>query len=169
MNAVSDRDARLISRYVDGLLEGPERIDFERRLLQEPDLRSAVEAARETGSWFENLRGATPRAPADFSSRVLAAVQGLPPRRELLAEAGVPGEIEEFEAALARTGRRLVAAAALVLATALALWAGLRLDGGARRLEASPDELRELRAKARREADTFSTIAPPRRESSRGK
>ena len=126
MKNLSESDQALVSRYVDGELSARELVDFERRLLQEPLLRSAADAQRGVRGWFARTADdAGVEVPVGFADKVLQESRRLPSRESLQREAGVPGELEREEVTALRTGKGLLAAAVLVLGVSLLFANGL--------------------------------------------
>jgi hypothetical protein len=81
---------------------------------------------------------------AGFVAAVLTQVRRLPSRAELLAEPRERGEVEQVELVVARTGRRLLAAAALIFAVAMLIVSGVLRPVGGRAVEASKNDVRKL-------------------------
>lgn len=133
MKGLNEADQMLVSRYVDGELRGDDLVEFERRLLQEPRLREAADGQREVRQWFAQTSddsALTP--PSGFAEKALLAARRLPPREALLGEVAVRGEVEIDRDAAMRTGKGLLAAAALVLGFSVVFASGLieRQDAG---------------------------------------
>ncbi|MDP6929889.1 MAG: hypothetical protein QF412_09340, partial [Planctomycetota bacterium] len=98
MTKLNEADMRTVSCYVDETLDSEQKAIFERRLLQETQLREAVEQAREVRECFAVSREAkVPNVPADFGDRVAMRIQELPTRDALSFESSELGEIEAEE------------------------------------------------------------------------
>lgn len=138
MSELNEREMRVVARYVDGELAGEESAAIERRLVQDPDLRAAVDELREFRGLFAAERDvAPPRPTAGFRDRVLGEVQRLPTADELRATE--TSRVVEFEAFC----RRLMVAAALLIAVGVLAFAGFVHSGDTGELEASETEVRQ--------------------------
>lgn len=60
----------LVPLYVRGLLYGPEKAEFERALIERPELRDEVERWRAIGSAYEALEARLPHPPSWAYSRI---------------------------------------------------------------------------------------------------
>ncbi len=126
----SQREALLLQRLMDGQLDGSDRRAAEAQVASDPVLQARLQQDQQVRGFFAAARRERLAAPAGFAGEVAAAVvrQGLVPGMDLRAER----EIEQY-------CRRLLVAAAVVVAGA-ALWASGLFGGGAdKRLEAAPD------------------------------
>jgi anti-sigma factor RsiW len=165
MRGFTEHDQRLVSRFVDGELSGAELIEFERRLLSEPELRQAADTQRATRTWFEGLRVAEGERDAGgelssgFADRILQeARRGV----DRAAEADVPGELELAERSALRLGSGLLAAAVLIFGFALLFSTGLVRPADSGRLEAA-DERRIEQIDREIEAARRPDVAPRQR------
>ncbi len=141
MTKLNEADMRAVSCYVDETLDSEQKALFERRLLQETQLREAVEQAREVRECFTVSREAkVPNIPADFGDRVAMRIQELPTRDALSFESSELGEIEAEEQGAVIFGKRLVAAAIMVLGLALATMTGIMPQADSGRLEAADQQ-----------------------------
>lgn len=148
----SQRETLLLQRLLDGQLDDAARRAAEAQVASDPVLQARLQQDRQVRGLFAAVRRHGVDAPAGFAAEVVAAVrrQGLAPGMDLRAER----EIERF-------CRRLLVAAAVVVAGA-ALWAsGLFGKGPDKRLEAAPD----LVLKAMQQLDEgIQGLQPPARE-----
>jgi hypothetical protein len=148
MNKLPQADLLLAQRYADGELRGEDLARCEQRLLRETALRSCVDELRALRGCFTPGRAEdpapAPRAGPKFAAAVLAQVRRLPSRAELLAEPRERGEVEQVELQVARVGRRLIAAAALIFTLALLIVSGVLRPVGGRAVEASKNEVQKL-------------------------
>ena len=148
----SQREALLLQRLMDGQLDAAGRRAAEEQLASDPALRARLHQDQQVRNFFAAARAERTAAPAGFAAEVAAAVQrqGLVPGMDLRAER----EIEQV-------CRRLLVAAAVVVAGA-ALWAsGLFGKGPDKHLEAAPDAV--LRAMQQLDAG-IPDLQPPVRE-----
>lgn len=142
---------RQVARYVDGDMDRDEQVAFEACVRDpgRPELQALVEEAKGLSGWFAPGRAEDgPIPPAGFRGRVLDAVRALPPA-------------DAASAAIERVARRMVyAAAAIVAAAVLTAVTLLGRPAGDGRLEASPRdveraiELLDERIRAGSAADT---------------
>ena len=141
-----ETDRLLAQRYVDGELHGEDLTRCEQRLLRDSALRACIDDFRGLRTLFAASRaqGPAPAPAAGFVAAVLTQVRRLPSRAELLAEPRERGEVEQVELLVARTGRRLLAAAALIFALALLIVSGALRPVGGRAVEASKNDVRKL-------------------------
>jgi hypothetical protein len=133
-NSISNHDLRLLYRSLDGALPPAEDHLLQQRLVREPALSVALERLRVERQGFAAAAGQRLSGPsAGFAAKVLAAVRQLPARDALQAErmAGV----------LVQTCRRLLVAAAVLLALGLAWQVGVFGPRGPQTLEAAPADL----------------------------
>ena len=141
-------DQALVSRFLDGQLNGPGLAEFERRLLSEPALRAGVEDQRQVQDWFGQIRAGERDEVAasrpDLVEQVLREARRLPAREALEGEAAVPGETQLRERAAMRTGRVLVSAAALIMGLSLLVAAGLLQPSDSGRLDATEQRVDEI-------------------------
>lgn len=140
-------DQAQVSRFLDGQLSGAELAEFERRLLSDRALRDSVEEQRQVQDWFGRVRaGDTAAAVATpgFVDEVLREARRLPSREALESEPAVPGETQLREKSALRTGRVLVAAAALIMGFALVTASGLLQPSDSGRLDAQQQRLDEI-------------------------
>jgi hypothetical protein len=146
MTPLPESDRLLAQRYADGELHGDDLARCEQRLLREPALRACADELRSLRALFAADRSGRP-APApgpDFAAAVLNQVRRLPSRAELLAEPSERGEVEQVQLLVARTGQRLLAAAALIFAVAMLIVSGVLRPVGGSSLEASKNDVRKL-------------------------
>ena len=136
MKNLREDDRRLVSRFVDGELQGDAAVEFERRLLQEPALRDAVDEQRSMRQWMAKTAGEPQALSAGFTDRVLQEARRLPTRESLLHEADVPGEIERNERSAVRLTQVLMGAAAAILVTTVLFSSDLMRATDSRHLDA---------------------------------
>jgi anti-sigma factor RsiW len=129
---------RLAARFVDGELDAAEAARVEASLVRDPALGAEVERLRALRAALATDRDPGMPAPsAGFADRVLGEVRRLP-----RGERGPAGEAAEIDW-LVPWARRIVAAAALVVLSAFALWAAsVRVEQGSDEVQAAPDDVR---------------------------
>lgn len=140
---LTPRDQSLLQRHLDGELPADAAAAFAARLLAEPDLARAAEAARAGRALLRAAAGPARQPSARFAAGVVAAARQLPSRQQL--------EQADLATAALRVCRQLLIAAA-VLAAFGALWhAGLIGPARMDTLQASPgvleQEIRQLDAR----------------------
>jgi anti-sigma factor RsiW len=136
MNRIGSADERLLHCFLDRELPPHELRAFEQRLEREPELARALEELRSLRRLF---RTPAPEVPVGLTDRVLAAVRSAP-----FAAGPFPSGVGRELQDVARCSRRILLAAALLVAGALALLASSWSGRDPARLEASPDELQSL-------------------------
>lgn len=82
---LSEQDAELLSAYIDDMLERAERQQLERRLADEPFLRTELDALRQTVAWIQTLPELqAPRnftLPADMAAPAKPKIVAMPRRK----------------------------------------------------------------------------------------
>lgn len=147
----SQREALFLQRLMDGQLDEAARRAAEAQVASDPVLQARLQQDQQVRGFFAAARRERIAAPAGFAAEVAAAVhrQGLVPGMDLRTER----EIERF-------CRRLLVAAAVVVAGA-AIWAsGLFGKGPDKRLEAAPDAV--MRAMQQLDAGIHDLQGPDR-------
>ncbi len=127
-------DQQLLQRLLDGELSPEATATLEARLLAEPALRAGLERERGLRAGFVAGRPTAMAAPAGFAAGVMAAVRRQPSRRELVAE--------QAAVDLGQMCRRILIAAAILIAVGLAWHSGLFAGRAHDQLQAAPDEIR---------------------------
>ena len=125
-------DDTMVTRYVDGMLHGEERTEFERRLLADARLREAVEQQQHVRDWFLQERDTAPAGTSDgFVGGILAKTRRLPSRSELANDSA------DNHTSVHQLARQLLVAAAVVFGIAMVTWGGLFKAPDPRYLEAA--------------------------------
>ncbi len=155
---LSQRDDSLLQRHLDGALPADAAAAFAARLLAEPELARAADAARAQRALLQAAAGPARTPSARFAAGVVAAARQLPTRQQL--------EQADLVATAIRVCRQLLVAAA-ILAAVGALWhAGMIGPSRADTLQASPgaleQEIRQLDLRIQSGA-----VPPPAAERSR--
>lgn len=155
---LSQRDDSLLQRHLDGALPADAAAAFAARLLAEPELARAADAARAQRALLQAAAGPARLPSARFAAGVVAAARQLPTRQQL--------EQADLVATALRVCRQLLVAAA-ILAAVGALWhAGMIGPARADTLQASPgaleQEIRQLDVRIQSGA-----VPPPAAERSR--
>jgi hypothetical protein len=127
---LSRGDERLLDRFLDGTLSPGEVASCQRRLEGEPLLRAALRDRTRLRRGFAAGRGTAFAAPAGFAARVVAAARRLPPAAD-----------DPESADVVRFCRRVLLAAAIVVAATLLWHSGLFASPGDGTLQAAPDEI----------------------------
>lgn len=143
---IPKKDLLLLDRFLDGALVGDELQSCRQRLERDPVLRKALQQRKAMRRGFEAGRANAHEPSPGFAANVVAAARRLP--------VVVDGE-GDSSAAVGLCRRLLIAAAVVVAATAL--WhSELFHEGGDGTLQASPDEVQrtidELDARIGRDA-----------------
>jgi hypothetical protein len=125
-------DVRLIDRFLDGAMSDVELAACRRRLEAEPALSRCLQQRARLRAGFHADRDAGPAPPAAFADRVVAAARRL------------PAVAEPDEGATIRVCRRILLAAAAVVAAALLWQSGLFRDRNDGTLQAAPDEAQRI-------------------------
>ncbi|MHC5063826.1 MAG: anti-sigma factor [Planctomycetota bacterium] len=124
-----------IARFIDAEMSEAEKNGFEQRLAADASLAEAVRQARELRSLFKPGREDAGLEPTpEFKSRVMRDVAKLPSYRDwqdgVLLDLGI-------------WGKRIVAAAIIIIGLSLMVYSGLIGPADSGRLEASTGEIEE--------------------------
>jgi len=143
---LSNKDLQLLDRFLDGALSGAELQACRHRLETEPAFRKELQQRRGLRRGFEAGRETAFEPSPDFAASVVMAARRLP-----------VVDAEGDSAGSATLCRRILIAAALVLAATILWHSELFHDGGEDTLQASPDEVQrtidELDARIRMDVD----------------
>ncbi|MBM3973573.1 MAG: hypothetical protein FJ301_05680 [Planctomycetes bacterium] len=132
---LTQRDDSLLQRHLDGELPADAAAAFAARLLVEPELARAVDAARAQRALLRTAAGSARQPSARFAAGVVAAARQLPTRQQL--------EQADLVATAIRVCRQVLVAAAIVAAVG-ALWhAGMIGPTRTDTLQASPGALEQ--------------------------
>lgn len=124
-----------IARYVDGELAEPEARKFERRLAADADLAEKLRQARELRGLFAAGRAELgPEPGAEFKTRVMRDIARLPSYSEWH---------EDVATDLGIWGKRIVAAAIIIIGLSALIYSGVIGPADSGRLEASSAEIKE--------------------------
>jgi len=129
----SDRDCRLLDRFLDNALTGDELAACRRRLELEPALRAQLQERAWLRRGFTAGRDDGVRPPAGFAAGVVAAARRLP----AAAGAGDPRDFVQL-------CRRLLLVAAAVLVVSAVWHSGLFSGATEDTLQAAPDEVKQV-------------------------
>ena len=145
MSRVRKNDQIEIDRYLDGELGDDAARRFEARLQQEPALREALGEAEAQRRFFVEDRDEVARqATVGLADAVMQQVATFPRRKDLMRLV----DSEEFEVSVAGFGRRVAAAAALLIGLAIVVGLSFMRPASDDSLQAVDDKIRQIDERA---------------------